>query len=360
MLAALMMTVACTQVELAEPEQERGSDRNQEKVFVSIEDDQTRVQLNSKVQTVWTRGDQIMTFHPGVDVYWWSFNGDTGDRSGELTPVSYGSLSNDPGFDTHYAIYPPEKFAGIGKAGGIPAVFLNFPATQTYTKDSYEPGSNALVAVSDDPYNFKFHNTASFLRLNLVGTKAVSEITLKGNNDEILAGEFYFVISNLVKCYWYSVESYEMKLICDNVQLSQTPTAFYMSLMPATFERGFTVTIRFADGTQIEKSTSHRVEMERNTVLPMATVDTDNINWQTIEVEHSAETFMTPLFSGRSSLNGYIYWGDGNSMPLIDASESHTYWDSRSTHTVMVRCENQESVEFPSLKGVTEINFSNF
>ena len=183
---ATLMTVACTQIEPEAPQQDETQTENQEKIFVTIDDEPTRVQLNSKVHTVWNKGDEIMTFHPGVNVYWWKFNGNTGDRSGELTPHRMAQFGSDQGFNTNYAIYPSVKYAGNGNVSGIPAVLLNFPDTQHYTPGSYEKGSNVLVASSDDPYNFKFKTVCSFLRLHLTGTKKVSQISLRANDNEAL------------------------------------------------------------------------------------------------------------------------------------------------------------------------------
>jgi len=357
---AALMTVACTQIEPEAPQQDETQTENQEKIFVTIDDEPTRVQLNSKVHTVWNKGDEIMTFHPGVNVYWWKFNGNTGDRSGELTPHRMAQFGSDQGFDTNYAIYPSDKYAGNGHVNGIPAVVLNFPDTQHYTPGSYEKGSNVLVASSDDPYNFKFKTVCSFLRLHLTGTKKVSQISLRANDNEALAGTFFFIISDIVQHHWYETVSAEMKLVCDNVQLSETPTEFYFSLLPLTFKNGFTMTVTFSDGTRMEKITSKSVQMERNTVLPMAVIDTDNSNWQTIEIEHSATTFEAPVFFGSPTPAGYIYWGDGNQTSLYNATGTYVYWDDQPSHTVMIKTEGQNSVEFPSLKGVSEINFSNF
>ena len=360
-LLAAAIAVACAPEELVKMEQVPDAADNLEKIFVSIENQSTRVQLNSKLQTVWTRGDEVVTFHPGNLIYWCRFDGNTGDRYGELTRYARGSFGADPGFTTNYAVYPPSSLAGAGTAGSNPALFLNFPDTQVYQKDSYSVGSNILVAESSDPYNYNFMSVSSFLRLHLVGGKAVTEITVKGNNNETLAGIFYFVVTDMVKCNWYQEVSNEITLDCGpSVQLSDTPTAFYISMLPTTFQKGITVTIKFSDGTQIAKSTSKKIVMERNAILPMATIATDSSNWQTVEFVHSTNTFQLPVFGGSSSISGFIYWGDGNQTSLTTSTGSYIYWGNQPSYTVVTKTEGATTVEFPSLKGVSEINFSNF
>ena len=108
---ATFMSVACAQLEPALPEQEETSVESNDKIYVTIEDESTRVQLNSRLQTVWNRGDVIMSLSPGGNAYWWIFNGNTGARNGQLSKSASGSF-DDPGLDKHYAVYPDSAFQG--------------------------------------------------------------------------------------------------------------------------------------------------------------------------------------------------------------------------------------------------------
>ena len=61
------------------------------KIYATIDDseyansdDDTRVELNDKKQTVWTAGDKITVFY-SEDVEVWQFDGNTGDRSGSFS-----------------------------------------------------------------------------------------------------------------------------------------------------------------------------------------------------------------------------------------------------------------------------------
>lgn len=361
MALALFWGMACAQIELTEPEKEESSLGNIEKIHATIEDDGTRVQLNSKVQTVWNRGDEIIAFQPGGLVYWYQFKGNTGARSGELHKYAQSGFSTDPGFDRNYALYPAGAFMAVAYVGNELALLADFPSVQKYIKDSYGIGSNILVASSDDPDEYRFRNMSAFLRLNLTGSKKVSEITLKGNGSEILAGSFYYLLSDMLNYSWYEASSYELKLDCGNgVQLGDAPVAFHFSLMPVKFSKGITVTITFTDGTQVVKRTSKAVELSRNDLLPMAVVDTGTADWHTIEIEHSTDSFEIPVLSGGTSLVGFIHWGDGNQSALGEWSGTYLYWDNLSSHTVTVKSDGAYLVEFPSLRGVSEINFSNF
>lgn len=357
---ATLMTVACAQMEPTAPDQEEVAAENQQTIYVSIEDESTRVQLNSKLQTVWNNGDVVVSLSPGGKANWWEFKGNTGARSGQLTNTARGSF-NDPGLDTHYAVYPDSAFEGYGTVGSAPALLATLPDVQYYEEGSYGIGSNILIGTSDNGTDFTFRNISAFLRLNLTGSRKVAGIYLKGNDSENMAGVYYFLAKDISRYAWYQASNTELYLNCgDGVQLTDTPTPFYFSVMPGTFAKGITVTVCFTDGTSVQKSTSKSVEFERNAILPMATVATDNVSWSTIEVEHTSDSFKAPLLYGGTSLTGNIWWGDGSQSSLLDASGTHLYWDNQPSHTVVIKSDGASSVEFSSLKGVTEINFSNF
>jgi hypothetical protein len=197
MLAAAI-AVACAPEELENTEKVSEAIDDIEKIFVSIVDESTRVQLNSKVQTVWNAGDEIMTFHPGGTVGKYSFQGNTGDRSGVFKQFYSGYYQKDPGFAKHYAIYPADLMAGLGYVGSDPALLFMFSDVQYYTENSYGVGSNVMVAESDDPNDFKFRNMSSFFRFNITGTKKVAQVSLKGNDSEVLSGEFFFMLKDML------------------------------------------------------------------------------------------------------------------------------------------------------------------
>lgn len=363
LVLAALMTVACAHMELTAPapEQEQAPEVEQEKIFVSIEDESTRVQLNSKVQTTWTRGDQVVIVGPSKSLSYWQYNGNTGARSGELTCMARYIYNSDPKLTQYYAMYPLKHYLGWGTYGSTPILFMTVPSVQNYVKDSYGVDSNFMIAVSDNDVEYKFKNMSSYLRISLVGSKKVDSIVLSGNNGDILSGEFYFLTTSVFEHRWNGASGKELILDCgDGVQLGSTPVTFHFALMPTTFSKGITITVNFTDGTQFSKSTSREIVLGRNELLPMATIDTDNLNVKVIEVEHTANTFVPPVIYGGTSLTGYIYWGDGSQTSLTNAAATHVYWDNQPSHTVVIKSDGANSVEFPSLKGVNEINFSNF
>lgn len=355
-ILALLVPVACTQLELTEQQSKNGED----KIYVSIEDDQSRVQLNSNLKTVWTKGDQIRVCGAS-DLALWQFNGNTGARSGELTRVWRAVYNSNPGLDKYYALYPEQKFLGWARIGQDPILFFEVSDTQEYMEGSYGLHSNLMIASSTSGNEFTFKNMSSYLRVSLTGSKKVSSVTLKSNAGHPLSGDIYFRPDTPFQHNWNGSTGSQINLICETpVQLGEQPVDFYFSVLPVTLTGGITITVAYTDGTETVKSTSRTVVLERNAILPMAVINTDNTNWQIIEVVHTSDSFEFPLFAGGTSLSGFIYWGNGEQSALGSQTGSYLYWDNAPSHTVVIKSDGASEVEFPSLKGVSSIDFSNF
>lgn len=356
---------ACTKTEI---DAERPTAVEEEVIYATIEDgEQTRVELNANKQTVWTKGDQIVRY--GTNIYdVWTFNGKTGDRSGSFK--YYGEWSQKPNYNfngKYYAFYPYSNYVGWSTFSndGSVAAFFNVPVTQNYHYMSYDPNSNAMLGIGRNETDFRFKNLMGYLRISLTGDKRVKSITLEGNNDEVLSGLRYISLENIELSNWHRDESYSKVINCGNgVQLTDEPTQFYFSLVPVVFKKGLNITISFTDGTTYVKSTSARVDIARNTIQPMTTIDTNaEVEWQTATLKHSGERIYAPYVLNASSSYlrfGYIYWGDNVITALKDVMEYYTYDDGKSSHTVTIETQNATQLYLSSCAGISEIDLTNF
>ena len=77
---------------------------------------------------------------------------------------------------------------------------------------------------------------------------------------------------------WYQPDGDTITLDCgeEGVQLTDSPTEFYITMAPTVFEEGITVDITFTDGTMFPKATSKSVVVSRNTIQPMAALGVGN------------------------------------------------------------------------------------
>ena len=116
----------------------------------------------------------------------WKFNGKTGDRSGTLSCVSQGTATTK--MEKVVIVYPySESYMITPSSGNIEA---KLPAVQKYLQGSYGLESSPMIS-SGYYTQFALKNVCGWLKLQLSGTGTITKITLKGNNDEQLAGDMY-------------------------------------------------------------------------------------------------------------------------------------------------------------------------
>ncbi|MBR5464958.1 MAG: membrane lipoprotein lipid attachment site-containing protein [Alistipes sp.] len=334
-------------------------DLSTDKIYASIlPTDATRVELNANKQTVWTAGDYIVVPGP-ADMRLYQFDGQTGDRNGTFTYRGTYNVTNyatDYVFDRYYA-YLRQETVSLGRLNnGTPVLFMDANSVQHYKKGSYGATDNLIVGASDDGKNFSFQNVLGYLRLSITGDKAVKSITLTGNNEEPIAGQIYCPISDIPNAYWYQKES-TITLDCGTgVQLTDSPTEFYIVVPPVTFSKGFTVVLTFTDGSTYLKSTSKAVTIARNMIQPMKNFATNGeVQQQVVTIEHTGSWIAAPLLKNAM---GSIEWGDGTTS-LLDELTSFTYTDGAASHTITIKATNVTTVELTNCTGITKLDVSN-
>lgn len=186
--AATTMFAACSK----DTTQDLAIDSPIDKLYVSIGDDDSRVQLDENCRTVWNEGDEIAVYN-GSDSNrnnWhgrYKFDGNTGDTKGTLSFVS-GEYQYCP--EGVFAVYPYS--ASIGYCYGSSSYWrIISQNTQYYEKNSYGKGANIMIVQSDDTENLMFYNLLGYIKLQLSGSGTVSSIVLSGNNKECIIGELH-------------------------------------------------------------------------------------------------------------------------------------------------------------------------
>ena len=278
-LVGLLMLVGCqNQFE----EQVTGNELPKE-LYASFADD-TKVQLNSATQTVWTEDDEVSVFYKNNANGRWLYMGKTGARGGALT-------CQDPGTSTAtmsevVVFYPYSDTYELDIENRTVAV--NIPSTQYYTEGSYGVGGNLMVSVGTTG-TISLESVCGWLKVQLKGTGKVKKVTLKGNAKEQLAGDatlnYGDLTLKLLSGGGSSGDDFSLggelvfgeyvtivTLDCgEGVMIdSEQATSFYLVLAPQTFAEGITITATCEDGTILEKSSSKSLTITRNTIQPMA------------------------------------------------------------------------------------------
>ena len=302
---ALFGFMACTQ----NPIEEQSAIRIDapETIRVGFEDDETRIQLNSAQKTVWTKGDFVSVFYRSDANQKWQYQGETGERVGDLKRVDAGTATKD--FSRVVVVYPYNDNYYINpETYNIQA---SLPAVQHYLANSYGLDGNIMVSSSEFT-QFSLKSVCGWLKLQLTGDGAVvKSIKFRGNNDEQVAGLIYVDTAtaeatlasemggtddnnaggNLV---FDDTILTEVVLDCgEGVTLGKSATAFYIALPPQTFANGFTVEIEDTDGYAMEQSTAKTFVVERNTISPMAALEFVNPNRPTQPTPANNEIWYT-------------------------------------------------------------------
>ena len=298
-----------------------------DELHVSFDAEDTRIQLGDNGTPVWTEGDLVSVFYKSNANQQWQFQGKTGDSEGTLKRVNAGTAI--VAMEKVVAVYPyNENYLITPSSGNIEA---SLPAEQTYLADSYGLGSSPMIS-SGYYTQLSFKNVCGWLKLQFTGTGSIEKIVLRGNNREQVAGNIY-ICADDASCVLASEMGSteddgiggtggnlvfddailtEVTLNCgEGVALnSETPTAFYIALPPQTFAKGITITATCDDGTALTKATENAITIERNHILPMASIPTQptppaNEIWYTSSTGNIVTPYKTGVFGATILSNNY-------------------------------------------------------
>ena len=285
LFAALFAFVACTQNEVEEFSANRAD--VPETLTVGFEGGDTRIELNEALKTVWTEGDEVSVFYRSDINQRWQYQGETGERVGDLRRVDAGS--GTPTKTTNVVIAYPysDSYYLNTESCDIQAML---PAVQGYKAGSYGEGGNIMVSQSE--YNqFSLKSVCGWLRVELTGEgQMVESIMLRGNAGEQVAGELYIDTATAEatlasergeagegaggSLIFDDTISMEVTLDCgEGVTLGSEATAFYIALPPQTFAEGMTIEVNCAGYKPMTLSTKSSITIERNHIVPMEAVE---------------------------------------------------------------------------------------
>lgn len=241
-----------------------------------IEDVPTRVFADDQLRVLWNADDRITIFNKNTYNQEYLFSGQDGDNSGSFKKVESGNFVTGNTLDYAYSVYPYQESTVISNDGVI-TVFL--PSQQAYLEDSFGKGANTMIAITQDN-DLLFRNLCGYLAIKLYGDNvAISSISIKGNNNEPLAGKASVnaSIASAPAISFDSSASKEITMTFGNPvsigSSAEKATPFWFVIPPTTFSKGFTVTVKDNNNRVFQKSTTKSFDISRNALTRMAALE---------------------------------------------------------------------------------------
>ena len=248
-----------------------------EEFFATIEDASTRVFVDDDLMVLWHENDRVSIFNKYTYNQEYRFTGQTGANSGSFTKVPNDNFVTGNALSYVYAIYPYKESTAISNQG---VLTIDLPATQSYAENSFGIGANTMVSCSEGN-ELLFKNLCGYIMLKLYGDDVtVKSISIKGNNDEPLAGKATVnaSVNNAPIMAFDASATKEITLSFDTpVTLGttdETATTFWLVVPPTTFSKGITLTVKDDKNGVFEKSTTASLQISRNTLKRLSALKT--------------------------------------------------------------------------------------
>ena len=221
----------------------------------------TKTTLHTDGATVyWEEGDAISIFD-GFSNNQFDIQGyDNGSPSASATF----SGTVDAGATSFYAVYP--YYAGNNLVGST--LTASVPAAQTLKTGGFQSGAAVAVAYTTGN-SLAFHQATAILGITLADyMDNVESIELKGNKDEVVAGNVDVTLNSSG-----DITSVSPSGTDKTVTLSGTFTAgetYYLSFIPQTFSTGLTVTVTYGGGQTAVATSNKSLATEPGMSYPIA------------------------------------------------------------------------------------------
>ena len=231
---------------------------------------ESKAYIGSDYMVYWHESDLLSVFRSSTNERY-AFDGATGDDYGTFTKndeTVTGTL-----YSCNYALYPYNSSAACASDGSLS---FSIPATQTYALNSPDADANIMVAATSnvEDYEFRFRNACAYLMLKITGDVSIKQIVLSGNNDEIISGDASakIIYKNAPVISMDPEGGKTITLNCSPaVELSSTPTQFWIALPQTTFTGGFTISVTTSSEGWFTKQTLKNITFSRNSIQPMKT-----------------------------------------------------------------------------------------
>lgn len=278
LVVAIVLTASCRENEISSEVVSKVTHKESTIFYTSIcpydsDEVSTKTFLNNEAKLRWNAGDLVSIFDGNTGNRQFKFAGTEGETDGPLTFQGGASSGTALTGSKIFAIYPYHSQNTISVSGDISTIY---PREQTYVPGSFGSGANIMMAVSEaGNNNLLFKNVCGYIKLSVKGTKTITAIRIKGNNNEKISGRMTISANPGGSPAPFTVtmdddatKEIVLSLGDNGIQLTSTATVFYVALPPTTFSNGFTVEIYDIDGKYMSKSKGSSFSIISNRIQP--------------------------------------------------------------------------------------------
>lgn len=310
LIAAAAAALSCSQ-EQFEPAVPAG-----EALRFKLCSEQTKATLTSDYHICWEAGkDEVSLFSKSNNYrFTVTANGTSTWLEGKIQETT----------SRYYAIYPYDPSA-TNSTGFVTTVL---PSEQKAVKDQF---SNIVAVASTDNDELHFRNCVTLVEADLQ-TDGVTSISLKGNNGELIAGTVRISISTKDEVAPVTtVINGSKEVTISNGGAVLAKGKYYLAVVPQTFSRGITITLR-GNGKSAVRQTTNSVTANRSKrlltgplELPLVAED-NSFCLQYEDGEHSGAIYpgesptLIYSYSGRKAIRYTVSSSDYKAEYLLDGS----------------------------------------
>ena len=204
--------------------------------------DLSRTVLTGGTKVEWVVGDRISVLY--------------GNENKEYTTASGGEAVTFTGkadeVAEYYSLYPYNADVALNGKN----VTTVLPNTQKPVADGFDTDLSVMVSRTTlEKKSFIFRNVCALLRFELKEA-GIKSVTLKGNNNEVLAGKFTIGWNDAGEPLMQNVTDGKSTVTLENNGTVLEKGIYNFVILPVTFSQGVTLAMEMSNGTELTKDLS--------------------------------------------------------------------------------------------------------
>ena len=224
----------------------------------------SRTIVEGETHVYWEPGDAIKVFVGANSAQF------TTDITASAATASFTGTLEIAGGDDIWAVYPYSADAAFAEG----AFTMALPAAQTARAGSFEKNLNLAIAHTTE-WTLPFKNVTGGVKFTVSQT-GITQVTLKGNNAEPLAGSVKVSLdANGIPAVSENLEpATEITLSAPAGSTFEAGQPYFIVALPAELPNGYSLTLTYQDGHKEVLRSDNAIEIKRSRFGALANVDT--------------------------------------------------------------------------------------